>query len=245
MKNPEAEWFGFEPVAANEKAQRVGQVFSSVAKNYDRMNDLMSFGLHRGWKAELLKAMRPMPGQKLLDVAAGTGDIARGWLAAAGDGATALLLDASEDMLAEAVRRGLPKSASCLVADAASLPIACAQFDTLSISFGLRNVARIDDALQEFVRVLKPGGRFFCLEFTPVELPLLRKIYDAYSFAILPRLGKLVAGDAAAYQYLAESIRQFPAPDELAQRMEKAGFACVRFRRLLPGVCVLHQAVRV
>jgi demethylmenaquinone methyltransferase / 2-methoxy-6-polyprenyl-1,4-benzoquinol methylase len=240
--------FGYRRVKAEEKARLVRQVFDSVSPRYDLMNDLMSGGVHRLWKAELIDRLAPRPGQVLLDVAGGTGDIAQRFLARAGD-AQAIVCDINESMLGQgrnrAIDAGRLAGISWVCGDAESLPVANGAVDAYTIAFGLRNVTDIAAALAEARRVLKPGGRFLCLEFSRVETPLLRQAYDLYSFTVLPLLGQVVAGDRSAYQYLVESIRQFPPQAELAQMMEAAGLEQVSFRNLTGGIAALHSGWRL
>jgi demethylmenaquinone methyltransferase / 2-methoxy-6-polyprenyl-1,4-benzoquinol methylase len=241
--------FGFRRVASDDKARLVRRVFDSVAQRYDLMNDLMSGGIHRLWKAYLIDRLNPRPGQRLLDVAGGTGDIGLRFLDRAGIDASAIVCDINPAMIERgrdrAIDRGRLAEIDWLVGDAERLPIADSAVDAYTIAFGLRNVTRIDAALAEARRVLKPGGRFLCLEFSHVAIPPLARAYDAYSFAVLPRLGQLVAGDREAYQYLVESIRKFPAQAELAQRMAAAGFEQVTFRNLTGGIAALHSGWRL
>ena len=248
--------FGFEEIAESDKAPRVRGVFESVAKRYDLMNDLMSGGIHRLWKSALIDWLDPRPGLSLLDVAGGTGDIAQRVLervGAARAGAITMC-DLTPEMLAigraRALDRGLvgtacPNGLHWVCGDAQDLPLPDRSFDACTIAFGLRNVTRIERALSEARRVLKPGGRFLCLEFSHVVLPALAQIYDLYSFKVLPALGARVAGDAAAYRYLAESIRRFPAQDDLAALISEAGFDQVRYRNLTGGIAALHSAWRI
>ncbi len=244
-QNPEAGWFGYEAVNANEKTARVRDVFFSVAGKYDLMNDLMSLGIHRLWKDQLVTLMRPKAGEQILDLAGGTGDIALRLYRRSGGKAAITVCDYNTAMLEKgrdrAIDGGLWDAFNWTTGDAAELPFPSACFDKICISFGLRNVTRIDTALQECVRVLKPGGQFFCLEFSPGVLPPLKKIYDAYSFSVLPWLGEVVAKDRASYQYLAESIRQFPDQSSLAKRMTTAGMAHVRWFDLTGGLAVIHH----
>src|SRR5512135_3397110 len=197
--DPESRWFGYRPVEPEQKTALVRGVFASVASRYDVMNDLMSGGVHRLWKARFIEAVRPRPGERLLDVAGGTGDIALRFLARAGEGASAVICDLSPEMVAvgrdRAIDRGRVAGLHHVVGNAESLPFADRSFDVYTIAFGLRNVTHIDAALAEARRVLKPGGRFFCLEFSHVVLPALRRLYDAYSFTVIPRLGQVVARD--------------------------------------------------
>ena len=240
--------FGYRRVKAEEKARLVREVFDSVSPRYDLMNDLMSGGVHRLWKAELIDRLAPRPGQVLLDVAGGTGDIAQRFLARAGD-AQAIVCDINESMLGQgrnrAIDAGRLAGINWVCGDAESLPVADAAVDAYTVAFGLRNVTDIAAALAEARRVLKPGGRFLCLEFSRVETPLLRQAYDLYSFTVLPLLGQVVAGDRSAYQYLVESIRQFPPQAELAQMMEAAGLEQVSFRNLTGGIAALHSGWRL
>jgi len=248
--------FGFEEIAEAEKAPRVRGVFESVATRYDLMNDLMSGGVHRLWKSAMIDWLDPRPGMSLLDLAGGTGDIAQRVLARVGaDRAGPIVLcDLTPEMLgvgrARATDRGLvgtacPNGLHWVCGDAQDLPLPDRTFDACTIAFGLRNVTRIEQALSEARRVLKPGGRFLCLEFSHVVLPALSQVYDLYSFKVLPALGARVAGDAAAYRYLAESIRRFPAQDELAALIGQAGFDQVRYRNLTGGIAALHSAWRI
>ena len=241
--------FGFRRVAASAKAGQVRRVFESVSARYDLMNDLMSGGIHRVWKAQLIDRLNPRPGQRLVDVAGGTGDIALRFLERAGSGSNAIVCDITEAMLRagrdRAIDRGRIAGIEWLAGDAERLPLARMSADSCTIAFGLRNVTDISRALAEMRRVLRPGGRFVCLEFSRVVLPLLARAYDLYSFAVLPRLGRIVAGDRDAYQYLVESIRRFPDQDELARRMREAGFERVGYRNLTGGIAALHFGWRL
>ena len=242
--------FGFERVALDEKQGRVDDVFRSVAKRYDLMNDLMSAGLHRAWKAQLIAMLRPPQGRAFrhLDVAGGTGDIAFRALAAGGPGTHVTVLDINEAMLrvgAERAGHRFDGRIDFVTGNAETLPLPAESFDAYTIAFGIRNVPRIDAALKEAHRVLKPGGRFLCLEFSKVDLPVLDKIYDAYSFHVIPRLGARVAGDADSYRYLVESIRQFPTPGAFAGMIEAAGFRHVTHRRLSGGIVAIHSGWKV
>lgn len=247
--NNEENWFGFRRAAgAAEKTQLVKGVFESVAGSYDIMNDIMSLGLHRLWKRAFVRAVAPQDGEMILDVAGGTGDIAF-LLHRAAPKAHITVCDINPEMLrvgqARAIDKGMMDVFKWVEGNAEALPFNDRQFDALTIAFGLRNVARIDDALADFARVLKPGARFFCLEFAPVEAPVLKELYDAYSFKVLPLMGQLVANDRASYQYLAESIRQFPAPAALAKRIAAAGFAAVSHRPLAGGIVNIHSGIRI
>lgn len=241
--------FGFRRVTQDEKTRLVHDVFDSVARRYDVMNDLMSAGIHRRWKAQLIDRLNPRPGELLLDLAGGTGDVACRFLDRAGPGSAVIVCDINESMLRagrnRAIDGGRVANIAWVTGNAENLPIATGSVDACTISFGLRNVTRIDAALREARRVLKPGGRFLCLEFSRVETPLLRRAYDIYSFAVLPRLGQVVARDRDAYQYLVESIRRFPPQKKLAAMMEKAGFELVSWRNLSGGIAALHAGWRL
>jgi demethylmenaquinone methyltransferase/2-methoxy-6-polyprenyl-1,4-benzoquinol methylase len=222
-------------------------VFDSVATRYDLMNDLMSLGIHRLWKAVFIDMLRPRHNMHLLDVAGGTGDIAFRFLERGGGQVT--VCDLTEEMVAvgrnRAIDRGIVKGVDWIVGDAEALPIADASVDAYSIAFGLRNVTRIDRALEEARRVLKPGGRFLCLEFSRLAWPWLEPLYDRYSFSVLPALGQWVVGDRESYEYLAESIRRFPAQEELAERIAAAGLEQVTYRNLSGGIAAIHSAWRI
>ncbi len=239
--------FGFRTVARDAKKPLVRAVFESVAPRYDLMNDLMSLGIHRIWKRVFLTALRPRPTERLLDLAGGTGDISFGWLQAGG-GPT-LLTDVNPAMLSvgrdRALSRGFAAGLSFLVADAESLPLPDQCVERVSIAFGLRNCTSKDLVLAEAKRVLRPGGRFLCLEFSRVEVAVLKPLYDAWSFQVLPRLGQIVAKDAESYRYLAESIRMFPDQAELARMMVTAGFARVKIRNLSGGIAAIHSGWRL
>ena len=243
--------FGYRLVPEAAKAPLVRAVFDSVAARYDLMNDLMSGGIHRWWKSEMVRWLGPRRGQRLLDVAGGTGDVARRALprlaVAAGGGA--IVCDANPHMLeigqARAIDDGIIAGIEWLAGDAEALPLADRSFDLYTVAFGLRNVTRIERALGEARRVLKPGGRFLCLEFTPSVGPLLQPLYDLYSFRVLPLLGQIVTGDRDAYTYLVESIRRFPPQSTLSAMIERAGLDRVRFRNLSGGIAALHSAWRL
>lgn len=240
--------FGFREVAAGEKPSLVQDVFRSVAARYDIMNDVMSAGTHRAWKNALVDWLAPRPGLRLLDVAGGTGDIAFR-IKARCPSAEILVCDLTEEMLAvgrdRALDRGLVSGLDWLCGDAQALPLAERSVEAFTISFGLRNVTDPEAALVEAWRVLKPGGRFLCLEFSKVALPALRDAYDLYSFRVLPLLGQAIAGDRDAYQYLVESIRRFPDQEGLATRMVEAGFERVQYRNLMGGIAALHSGWRL
>ncbi|MGE3770085.1 MAG: bifunctional demethylmenaquinone methyltransferase/2-methoxy-6-polyprenyl-1,4-benzoquinol methylase UbiE [Bdellovibrionales bacterium] len=249
MSNPEENWFGYAKAAgAGDKTRRVKAVFESVADNYDIMNDLMSLGMHRLWKRTFVRHVAPVDGEKILDVAGGTGDIAF-LMKKRAPKAAITVCDINPEMLRvgknRAIDKGFVDAFKWVEGNAESLPFPARQFDVLTIAFGLRNVARIDDALADFARVLKPGGRFLCLEFAPVDKPVLKEAYDAYSFTLLPFLGRVVANDADSYQYLAESIRKFPKPEALAKRIAAAGFVSVTHTGLAGGIVNIHEGIRV
>lgn len=247
--NREAGWFGYKKVSPDEKTRLVVDVFDSVADNYDLMNDLMSGGIHRLWKNRFVALMHPRASKSLLDVAGGTGDIAFRYRAAAGKNAEITVCDLNAEMLkvgrARAIDRGYLKGFDWAEGNAERLPFEDDSFNIYSIAFGLRNVTRIDDALREAHRVLKPGGQFFCLEFSHVKNPALRKAYDAFSFHIIPKIGQVVAKDRASYQYLVESIRQFPKQEELRERLETAGFEQTRVIDLSGGIAAIHIGTKL
>jgi demethylmenaquinone methyltransferase / 2-methoxy-6-polyprenyl-1,4-benzoquinol methylase len=239
--------FGFETVPLTEKQGRVNDVFHSVAQKYDIMNDAMSGGLHRLWKDALISSLRPPKTRswRHLDVAGGTGDVAFRILDAAGERAHVTVLDINGSMLQvgadRASKRNLPGKIDFVEASAESLPYPDKTFDGYTIAFGIRNVPRIQLALEEAFRTLKTGGRFMCLEFAPVDTPVLDKIYDTYSFNVIPAMGKAITGDSESYKYLVESIRQFPRPDVFASMIAKAGFRRVTHRALTGGVVNIHS----
>jgi demethylmenaquinone methyltransferase / 2-methoxy-6-polyprenyl-1,4-benzoquinol methylase len=246
--------FGARRVPEEKKAPLVRAVFDSVAPRYDLMNDLMSGGIHRFWKAQMVAWLKPRPGQVLLDAAGGTGDVAlralpRLAVAQAAAVPSIVVCDTSGGMLeigrARALDQGILEGIEWVCADAERLPVADRSIDLYAIAFGLRNVTRIDAALAEARRALKPGGRFVCLEFTPEITPLLQPLYDLYSFHIVPRLGRMVTGDREAYTYLVESIRRFPRQSELCEMIARAGLDQVMFRNLTGGVAALHSAWRL
>lgn len=244
--------FGFRQVAEDEKQGLVNEVFSKVAARYDQMNDLMSAGLHRLWKDDLVTMLNPPRGQAAfehLDVAGGTGDVAFRILRAGGPNVRVTVADISPEMVAEGKRRaeteGLPGRCRFTVGNAESLAFPDKSFDGYTIAFGIRNVTHIGRALAEAYRVLKPGGRFLCLEFSQVDVPFLDKIYDAYSFTAIPAIGKVVTGDGQPYRYLVESIRTFPKQDDFKAMIEEAGFARVSYRNLTGGVVAIHSGWRV
>jgi demethylmenaquinone methyltransferase/2-methoxy-6-polyprenyl-1,4-benzoquinol methylase len=240
--------FGYETVPEAEKAGRVHEVFSSVAARYDLMNDLMSARIHRLWKEAMLDWIKPRPGMALLDVAGGTGDIAFRFLRRVRGDASVTVCDMTEAMLAEGRRRAEKDhihGVDWVCGDAMALPFPDSSFDAYTIAFGIRNVTRIEDALAEAYRVLKPGGRFMCLEFSQIPLPLIQKAYDLYSFNVIPRLGQAITGDRESYQYLVESIRQFPDQERFRAMIEAAGFGRVAYRNLTLGVAALHSGWKI
>jgi demethylmenaquinone methyltransferase/2-methoxy-6-polyprenyl-1,4-benzoquinol methylase len=245
--------FGYQEVPPEDKSRLVGDVFARVARRYDLMNDLMSVGVHRLWKAAMLDWLAPRPGMRLLDVAGGTGDIAFRVLERTagrpGPPPAVIVADVNPAMLEvgrdRALDQGRLHSLEFLCADAEALPLAARSVDAYTIAFGIRNVTQIERALAEARRVLRPGGRFLCLEFSALQLPALEPLYHAYSFAVLPWLGAQVAGDRAAYQYLVESIRRFPDQATFARLIERAGLARVRWRNLSGGIAALHSAWRL
>jgi demethylmenaquinone methyltransferase/2-methoxy-6-polyprenyl-1,4-benzoquinol methylase len=244
--------FGYETVPLREKQGRVDDVFHSVARRYDLMNDLMSGGLHRAWKDALVTAVNPPKGDKpfaLLDLAGGTGDIALRVAKAGGAGTRATVCDINEEMLSvgaeRAINRGLDDRVTFEQGNAEELHYPDRSFDCVTIAFGIRNVPRIDHALGEAFRVLKHGGRFLCLEFSSVDVPGLEALYELYSFQVIPRVGQAVTGDREAYKYLVESIRKFPKPKAFARMIEEAGFRRVSFTQMTGGVVALHSGWRL
>ena len=243
MQNPESQWFGEKSVTPEEKTAAVQGVFGSVATKYDIMNDLMSGGVHRLWKDRFIREIRPRNGLDYLDVAGGTGDIAFR-IKKRAPKSNITLCDLTPDMLAvgrdRAIDKGWIDDFSWITGNAETLPLPDESVDVYTIAFGLRNVARIDTALAEAARVLRPGGRFFCLEFSHVTDPALAKLYDVYSYGLIPKMGKMVAGDPESYQYLVESIRKFPKQEDLKRRMELAGLSACSYKNLSFGVVAIH-----
>jgi demethylmenaquinone methyltransferase/2-methoxy-6-polyprenyl-1,4-benzoquinol methylase len=237
--------FGFKTVDEAEKARHVRSVFDSVASKYDIMNDLMSMGLHRAWKAYTLMVANLKEGDRALDIAGGTGDLAMAFAKKVGKTGQVVHTDINEAMLRTGRNRLLDAGIvlPTVVCDAEKLPFGDAYFDLVSVAFGLRNMTHKDQALQEMHRVLKPGGKLLVLEFSKVAPPL-EKVYDWYSFKILPKLGQLVAGDEGSYRYLAESIRMHPAQEELKTLMHKCGFGHVDFHNMTGGVVALHVGIK-
>ncbi len=246
-KEENATHFGFSSVPESEKASLVRGVFSSVAPRYDLMNDLMSLGVHRLWKTALIDWLKPNPAMALLDVGGGTGDIAFKFRDRNGGPVT--VCDINAEMLGRgrdrALDRGLLDGVSWTCGDAERLPMGDGSVDAYTIAFCIRNVTKIPDALKEARRVLRPGGHFLCLEFSHVVLPLLEKIYDGYSFKVLPALGRMVARDEESYRYLAESIRRFPGQDDFKAMIEDAGLEQASYRNLSGGIAAIHSAWRI
>ena len=243
--------FGSREVPLEDKQALVDDVFRSVAQRYDLMNDLMSFGLHRAWKDALVTAVNPPKSGPfaLVDIAAGTGDVAMRVIEAGGAGTQATICDINADMLAVGRQRAAGRfhvdAVAFAEANAEALPFKDRSFDAATIAFGIRNVPRIDRALDEAFRVLRIGGRFLCLEFSAVSVPGLDTLYDAYSFNVIPALGRAVVGDAESYRYLVESIRRFPKPQEFADMLRAAGFARVSCRLMTGGIVALHSGWRL
>jgi demethylmenaquinone methyltransferase/2-methoxy-6-polyprenyl-1,4-benzoquinol methylase len=244
--------FGFRDVPLGDKQTLVNEVFHSVAARYDLMNDLMSVGLHRIWKDIMITALNPPKGDApfaLLDVAGGTGDISFRAAKAAGSGFHATVCDINSDMLevgrTRAAARHLDQQVSFVEGNAEALAFPDRSFDAYTIAFGIRNVPRIDLALSEAYRVLKPGSRFLCLEFSTVDVPGLDRIYDLFSFKVIPPLGRAVTGDAQSYQYLVESIRKFPKPNAFGEMIRAAGFSRVKWESLSGGIVALHSGWRL
>jgi demethylmenaquinone methyltransferase/2-methoxy-6-polyprenyl-1,4-benzoquinol methylase len=246
--------FGYREVPLDDKQPMVDDVFRSVAQRYDLMNDLMSGGLHRAWKDVLVTAVNPPPkgdgrAFAVLDLAGGTGDVAIRVVKAGGSGTRVSVLDINPDMLAvgraRAAERGLDDAVTFVEGNAEALPFPDRKFDAVTIAFGIRNVPRIEAALAEAFRVLRIGGHFLCLEFSAVDVPGLDRLYDFYSFNMIPAIGRAVVGDAESYRYLVESIRQFPRPDAFSAMIEAAGFRQVSFQRMSGGIVALHSGWRL
>ena len=237
--------FGSQTVPEDEKAGMVEGVFTSVASRYDLMNDVMSMGIHRLWKDAMLDWLAPWPGMRLLDVAGGTGDISFRFLDRVKGEGHATVFDMTQSMLDEGQRRAeaadLAEKLSWVQGDAMALPFDRGSFDAYTISFGIRNVTRPEDALAEAYSVLKPGGRLLVLEFSQVTVPTLRWLYDRYSFNVIPKMGRAITGDEESYQYLVESIRKFPIQEQFAGMIRDAGFEQVSYRNLSMGIAALHS----
>lgn len=237
--------FGYQQVPIAEKAEKVAEVFTSVAGKYDLMNDLMSLGVHRAWKKFTIELSAVRAGQQVLDIAGGTGDLTWQFIKRVGDTGYVYLADINAAMLNvgrdRLLNEGITKNIGYIQANAECLPFADNSFDCVTIAFGLRNVTHKDHALASMYRVLKPGGRLLVLEFSKPVLPIIKSIYDKYSFSVLPKLGEWVASDAASYQYLAESIRMHPNQETLRQMMLTAGFDKVEYHNLSNGIVALHR----
>jgi demethylmenaquinone methyltransferase / 2-methoxy-6-polyprenyl-1,4-benzoquinol methylase len=243
--------FGFKTVREDARQGLVNDIFSAVAGRYDLMNDLMSGGLHRLWKEDVIAWLAPPKSARqfrLLDVAGGTGDLTERFLRAGGAGCSAALFDINPEMVAVGRKRlsdaGLSERVEFVIGNAEALPFPDKSFDAYTVGFGIRNVTHIEKALSEAYRVLKTGGRFLCLEFSNCEMPLLDRAYDFHSFEVIPRLGALAAGNAEAYRYLAESIRRFPKQEAFAEMIRAAGFSRVAYRNLMGGIAAIHSGWR-
>ena len=237
--------FGYEDVAPAEKTARVGAVFSSVAAKYDVMNDAMSGGMHRLWKDTFVRRVKPQPGEAVLDMAGGTGDIA---FRLAARGAEVTVADINQDMLDVGIERAMERGITGLTwscQNAETLTYPSRTFDAYTIAFGIRNVTHIDRALAEAYRVLRRGGRFYCMEFSTTEWPGFREVYDLYSHKVMPKLGKAIAGDEDSYRYLAESIRRFPKMPEFEQMIRAAGFEQTRVEPILGGAVAIHSGWKI
>lgn len=256
IKKDSTTHFGFQQVNEDDKQTLVRGVFDSVADKYDIMNDVMSGGLHRLWKNDFIRTLRPKAGMRLLDVAGGTGDIAFRFLNAAAKRtspddtpASVTICDINQNMLAagraRALDEGIFDPIDWVTGNAEHLPLPDQSVDAYTIAFGIRNVTHIDVALKEAYRVLKPGGRFLCLEFSDVDLPILRQIYDTYSFNVIPHFGELITGDKDSYQYLVESIRNFPSQEKFKAMIKNAGFKNTRYRNLSGGIVAIHSGWRI
>ena len=245
---PQTTHFGFQTVNEAEKAGMVHGVFTKVASKYDIMNDVMSMGIHRIWKDAMMDWLAPRPGTRLLDVAGGTGDVSFRYLGRA-RGSQAVVLDMTESMLIEGRRRAEAESMAerldWVVGDAMALPLPSNSFDVYTISFGIRNVTRVQDALNEAYRVLRPGGRLMVLEFSQIPNEMMQKAYDLYSFNLIPVMGQIIANDRDSYQYLVESIRKFPDQETFAGMIRKAGFGQVKYRNLSLGIAALHSGWKI
>ena len=241
--------FGYENVSPEEKTRRVGEVFTSVARKYDIMNDAMSIGMHRSWKDRFVKRVKPQPGEAILDMAGGTGDIA---FRMADRGANVTVADIHQDMLDVGAERAMERreteecgSLVFTCQNAEEVDFASGSFDAYTIVFGIRNVTHKDKALAEAYRVLRPGGRFYCMEFSTTEWAGFRQIYDVYSEQLLPRMGQVIAGDADSYHYLVESIRKFPTMPEFERMIASAGFVNTKFESILGGAVAIHSGWKI
>jgi len=249
MNNDEKTHFGFEEVAAGDKANRVANVFHSVAAKYDIMNDLMSGGIHRLWKRVAIESSAARPGQKILDIAGGTGDLTAKFSKIVGSDGQVVLADINSSMLNvgrdKLLDKGIAGNVQFVQADAQHLPFPNNYFNCITIAFGLRNVTDKEQALRSMYRILKPGGRLLVLEFSKPKSEVLEKIYDQYSFRVLPTVGKIVADDAESYRYLAESIRMHPDQETLKGMMENAGFEQCNFQNMTGGIVALHKGIKI
>ncbi|AIL12372.1 ubiquinone biosynthesis methyltransferase UbiE [Candidatus Paracaedimonas acanthamoebae] len=247
MTNRSTTDFGFQDVDSSEKTNLVTDIFRRVASNYDLMNDVMSFGIHRWWKDQFIQKIAPKKEEKFVDVAGGTGDIALRLLNKSAPETDITICDINPAMLeqgrARTIDQGVIKGLQWVCGTAESLPFPNASFDVYTIAFGLRNVTNKESALKEAFRVLKPGGRFYCLEFSKVNHPLFEKAYSLYSFNVIPKIGALIAKDKAAYQYLVESIVRFPSQEELVTMIKEAGFASVSYQNLTQGIVAIHEGL--
>lgn len=239
--------FGFKDIPADQKSGKVEGLFHSVAAKYDLMNDVMSFGQHRLWKNMFISQLSPRANKTYLDVAGGTGDIALRIAKKIGSGQNITILDLTHNMLHQGMQRSEPYNDEIkrICGDAENLPFEDNSFDYYTISYGIRNVTYIDKVLSEAYRVLKPSGKFMCLEFSAVSEPMLKKIYDFYSFECLPKMGQMVAGDAESYRYLAESIRRFPNQRQFEQMIQKAGFKNTSYHNLSGGITAIHSGFKI
>ncbi|RVQ66985.1 class I SAM-dependent methyltransferase [Croceicoccus ponticola] len=237
--------FGYDDIDPQDKTRRVGDVFSAVARKYDVMNDAMSVGMHRLWKDRFVRRVKPQPGERILDMAGGTGDIAFRMEA---KGATITVSDINQDMLDVGLERAVSRGIDTLVwsrQNAEELAFPDRSFDAYTIAFGIRNVTHIDRALAEAHRVLRHGGRFFCLEFSTTEWPGFKEVYDTYSHKLVPRIGQAIAGDADSYRYLIESIRRFPKMPEFEAMIRKAGFSQTKVEPILGGLVAIHSGWKI
>ena len=236
--------FGYKTVKKSDKQKLVNKVFDSVATNYDLMNDITSFGIHRSWKNDLINWLAPQKNQSLADIAGGTGDIAKKFLEAGGG--SAHVYDINQEMLNKGkLKNNALKNIKWTIASAENIPSPECSFDRATIGFGLRNITERIQSLKEIYRILKPGGRFICLEFSHVENDIIRKIYDSWSFNFMPSIGKLITGDEEAYTYLVESIRRFPTQPQLAHMLSEVGFSRVKYRNLSNGIVALHSGWKI
>jgi demethylmenaquinone methyltransferase/2-methoxy-6-polyprenyl-1,4-benzoquinol methylase len=252
QKEKQTTHFGFTEVPLAEKTLKVKTVFDSVSSNYDLMNDMMSFGIHHLWKSSLIDQLNPKPGMDIIDVAGGTGDIAKKILKRCSDKVRVTICDINANMLKTCRNKSIdngqisgPNIPSLVCGNAEELPFADASVDAYTIAFGLRNVTKIDIALKEARRVLKPGGHFLCLEFSEVVLPIISQLYDKYSFFVLPKLGEVIANDRESYVYLVESIRKFPKQEELVFMLQEAKFSQISYKNLSGGIAAIHSAWRI